>query len=124
MCGSACNQMGIGISTKPSSSDRWGMPSSHTQVVFSFFAFAIFLIVWRILPNMPHSTFRYKAMIFFTIPAFVLAPCLVGFQRVHSKCHTVAQVIVGAILGIATALIGAWITARLAKGGVQTCGVL
>jgi membrane-associated phospholipid phosphatase len=124
MCGSVCNQMGIGVSSAPSSSDRWGMPSSHTQVVFSFFAFAIFLIVWRILPNMPSNSFKHKAMIFFTIPVFVLSPCLVAYQRIHSRCHSLAQVVVGAILGIATALIAAWLTTRIAKGGSKTCGVI
>lgn len=110
-CIGLCSQMGAGMSAGEGG-DRWGMPSGHTQVTVSFFTFAIFLLVWRVLPSIPkEKSWKKMAITYITIPIFALAPILVATQRVTSKCHSLAQVLVAAALGVAIA-VGAAFLAR------------
>jgi membrane-associated phospholipid phosphatase len=114
-CIGLCSQMGAGMSAG-AGGDRWGMPSGHTQVTVSFFTFAIFLLVWRVLPSVPkEKAWKKWAIKYVTIPIFALAPILVAAQRVHSKCHSVAQVLVAAVLGVAIAIAAALLARHLLK---------
>jgi membrane-associated phospholipid phosphatase len=112
----ACSKMGSGFQA---SADKYGMPSSHTQVSFAFFTFVIVLLVWRILPNVPKDSWKRQAIMFGTIPLFALAPLFVAYQRVHTSCHTLQQVAVGAILGIGTAVGIAYLARHLLKPQIR-----
>lgn len=112
----SCGKMGSGFRA---TADKYGMPSSHTQVTFAFFTFAIMLLLWRILPNVPKDSWKRQAIMFGTIPIFALAPIFVAYQRLHASCHTFAQVAVGAALGIGTAVGIAFLTKHLLRPKIR-----
>jgi membrane-associated phospholipid phosphatase len=74
--------------------NRIGMPSGHVLL-------AAFVVSWLVVHNPTPITFA--------MAAFVII--IVALARYKKKCHNILQVIVGAILGITFALIGA----RLSK---------
>lgn len=107
----SCSHVGIGIKARPSRSIDWGMPSGHTQLTMSFFAYVIFLLVWSTIPRAKAG--KKALLTYVTIPVFVVAPFLVAYQRLHSKCHSIPQVIVAGIVGILIAGIAAYVTVRI-----------
>jgi membrane-associated phospholipid phosphatase len=107
----SCSHVGIGIRARSSKSIDWGMPSGHTQLTMSFFAYVIFLLVWSVIPRAKAG--KKALLTWITIPVFVVAPFLVAYQRLHSKCHSLPQVAVAGIVGILLAGIAAYLTVRL-----------
>lgn len=67
-----------------------GMPSGHTQAMF-FLAMYVTLF---------HTSLRVPLV--FAIPLWIVAVA-VGYSRVRYECHTVLQVVIGAVFGIALA---------------------
>jgi dolichyldiphosphatase len=86
---------------RPSTSTRedFGMPSNHSQFVFFFTTFLILYIIYRV--KFVHNIWKW--VLFAVISAGALA-C--SYARVEFGHHTVAQVFVGAVVGLATG--GLW----------------
>ena len=82
----------------------WGMPSGHAQTT----AFAITLIATEIY-RLPGTSLQKHAK------AAVLMSVLflVMYERVAVRCHTLPQVLLGAVLGVSTAGVTHYACARL-----------
>lgn len=82
--------------------DLYGMPSGHATIAFAFFSFAAVHLVARRPSVLANYTPLRKTLVWaVTLPLFAAAPFLVAYQRVAARRHTVAQVVVGGILGAA-----------------------
>ncbi|CAF0742130.1 unnamed protein product [Adineta steineri] len=75
----------------------YGMPSAHAQSFFYFMTYlAIFVILKSQMPGSPNiRSIRHR---FFVIVQFIAA-ILVAYSRVYLYYHTIAQVVVGGVLG-------------------------
>jgi dolichyldiphosphatase len=82
---------------RPEGSSRggYGMPSSHTQSFF-FFLTAVGLNIQRLLPQL------YGSILVATMGAYAIAA---SCWRVHTKIHSLAQILVGAALGISSGIL-------------------
>lgn len=74
-----------------------GMPSAHAQSFFYFMTYlALFIILKSQMPGSPNiRSIRHRVFVFLQFTA----ACLVAYSRVYLYYHTVAQVIVGGLLG-------------------------
>jgi membrane-associated phospholipid phosphatase len=89
-----CDDLGVGFRGR---ADPYGMPSGHSALAFAFFTYALFWTLRRKHAIQPWQRVLGYAV---SVPLFVLAPVMVAFQRVYTRRHSVAQVIVGAAIGI------------------------
>lgn len=117
-----CANLGSGVSV--ANGDAWGMPSGHTQLAFSFFAFAAFVVLWRFYPSAGRGdwSWRQHAFLLVSLPIFVLLPLMVAYQRCRSRCHSPAQVCVGAAIGLLLAGLAALFMKQLRRDPIgQSC---
>jgi membrane-associated phospholipid phosphatase len=77
-------------STGKGKSNTYGMPSGHSQnaVLFSMY----------IISNLVNNNLNYLTKVI-GILIFSVIPIVVMYSRVHFKCHTIQQVIIGGLLG-------------------------
>lgn len=88
------NGLGTGCGIYPTcekSEKTWGMPSGHSQIVAMF---ATFWIAYM-LAYLPLTTGLYVA-----IAALVVIALLIMISRIYCKCHNLAQVTVGGLIGV------------------------
>jgi hypothetical protein len=96
-----CGKFGVGFEHKR---DVYGMPSSHSALSFGFFTFAGYVLVTRLLGEAKGKNLEHWQRVMgwaVTVPLFAITPFLVAYQRVHTRCHTVPQVVAGGLLGVA-----------------------
>ena len=104
----ACGQLGVGIENRD---DRFGMPSGHATVSFAFFAFAGYVLVRHLRDNKQELNGWQVALSWgVTVPLFVLTPMAIAYQRVFTRCHSVPQVLAGAVLGLVLGGAAVWLT--------------
>lgn len=78
--------------------DVHGMPSDHAQTFFYFMTYlAIFIIVKSKMPGTPRlRAMRNRFLVF----GQIVMAAVVAYSRVYLHYHTIAQVVVGAVIGI------------------------
>lgn len=75
----------------------YGMPSGHSESAW----FASTYIIMYIIDNYPKNSIYY-----ISIASLLIIPMIVMYARVNiSKCHTVEQTLVGALVGIVTGVL-------------------
>ena len=72
--------------------DRYGMPSGHAQMIFSQAALIVLIALRK-------PTYLYQV----TAGIALLWAMITGWQRVDDQRHSLAQVVIGAVVGIACA---------------------
>jgi len=87
-----CKYTGCSATTKKDKNDECGMPSGHAQ----FFGFFLTFLTASIVAQKHYSA---SACYLLTLSYLIAIAMLV--TRVTSGCHTVQQVLVGLVLGIA-----------------------
>jgi membrane-associated phospholipid phosphatase len=92
----------------------WGMPSGHAQIT-SFAAMYWTLFIWLRYDRdekkkKGSGNFMHTIVSMGVIWALVTAVCA---QRVVSKCHSILQVIIGAIIGSLLAFVGYYISTEV-----------
>ena len=75
-------------------STTWGMPSGHTQLIFTTATFGSLCIL-----NIFKNQFTNQRKII-TISLFFLIAIIVALQRGFSKCHNIYQILAGVGFGI------------------------
>jgi len=99
-CECRVNEIATGCSCIPEYgkvSESYGMPSGHAQL---WGYTAAFWAVYLISKEKPHATAHSMLL-------FIVAT-LVAWSRVEMLCHSVRQVTVGFLIGVAIALLQSW----------------
>ena len=101
------NSCNVILDGKPSSS--YGMPSGHSQITWSITTYILCNLIENLINSNKshlHITILEYIWRIFSIVAIFSIGILVSYSRVyHDKCHTIQQVIVGAIFGIVTGVL-------------------
>lgn len=98
------NSCNVILDAKPSSS--YGMPSGHSQITWSITTYILCNLIYDLI-NISNSKVHLTVLEYiwriFSIVVIFSIGILVSYSRVYiDKCHTIQQVIVGAIFGIVT----------------------
>lgn len=81
----------------------YGMPSSHAQIAHFAATIVIFFLVRKFIGGGGHHSFREYATLVYRCSVTVLLAWFVAESRVVLGHHTLAQVVVGSVIGIALA---------------------
>ena len=103
-----CTGCGAIPSNKPGKS--WGMPSGHAQSM-TFITVYWMMYLYCTYKNEQTTENRNKLVIISII--LIITTLLVILQRVHSKCHSILQVVTGSILGSILAVISYILSNRM-----------
>ena len=86
----------------------FGMPSGHSQLVWTIGTYLLCRIIMNFIDSHPKSeAIKILDYIWFTISLLLITAFMiyVSYSRVYIEgCHTVQQVILGAVIGIASGL--------------------
>ena len=92
-------------------STSFGMPSGHSQCAWIFSSYFIYLLLQNKKTNNYVKPFQCSALIVFA--------CLMAYSRVYVEgCHTIQQVIVGAIIGSIIGVVGGYFKTKHFKNKV------
>ncbi|CAO1443990.1 unnamed protein product [Diamesa hyperborea] len=83
---------------------QYGMPSSHAQFMFFFTTYTILFCIKRLHQN----SLVEKLIRVLVISTCIISTALICYGRIYLLYHTLSQVIVGALLGLAFG--GFWFT--------------
>jgi membrane-associated phospholipid phosphatase len=81
--------------------DRFGMPSGHAQATFYVTGFMFFIMKNKWIPIV-----------------FIVVSLITLYQRVKYKNHTIEQVIIGSIVGIAVGFVFSIVGKNVASGTI------
>jgi membrane-associated phospholipid phosphatase len=84
---SGSNKMGV-------SSQTFGMPSGHAQIIWSLAAYYIFYLY-----DAYKYTNKFKIIYPVAVIAIILTATFVSYSRVVLGCHTPQQIILGGVIG-------------------------
>jgi membrane-associated phospholipid phosphatase len=96
----------VSLDGKPTTS--FGMPSGHSQLVWTIGTYLLCRIIMNFIDNHPdNKVIEIFDYIWFAISLLLITACMiyVSYSRVYIEgCHTVQQVIFGSLIGIASGL--------------------
>lgn len=97
----------------------FGMPSGHSQMGWFFFCYGTLFLAENVLKNLKDTkNKKTKSIIWFSIVTtllFIMAVTL-SYSRVHIKCHTVQQVVLGGFIGIGFGILSYYISHLIING--------
>lgn len=93
-------------------SDSFGMPSGHSQLAWFCFIYGTLYMATHIRKT---NIDRYKGRIWFIVSSCILLIMAItlSYSRVYLGCHTIQQVILGALIGIGFGLLSFWISSMI-----------
>ena len=105
--------VGCGAFPGREAKESWGMPSGHAQTTAFAATYWTIYVIKKYNKDKKDGKKASKGQMYGSIAAMWLLAIAVWIQRIYSKCHSLLQVIIGALIGVGLGFLGYYASSKI-----------
>jgi len=105
--------VGCGAFPGREAKESWGMPSGHAQTTAFAATYWTIYVIKKYNKDKKDGKKASKGQMYGSIAAMWLLAIAVWIQRIYSKCHSLSQVIIGALIGVGLGFLGYYASSKI-----------